>query len=121
MKRSRPPGTLYVAAEEGGPSKIGVAVDPTKRVRIVAQVCTGPLRLVWSMPHPDCMRAETLVCRMLAKKKHKKYRAYGASEWFDVSPERVIQAAQEAIHILEVKDLAAMRKLKAPKHWKRAT
>lgn len=116
----RRPGMVYVAAEEGGPSKIGVAVDPTKRVKVVRRVCAGPLTLVWMIPHPQCARVETLVCRILKKRRHKTFRALGNCEWFDVPPARVIAAAEEAIHILATKDMTAMKRLKAPKHWSRA-
>lgn len=116
MRQSRKPGTLYVAAEEGGPSKIGVAVDAERRVRIVAKQCPAPVRLVWSIPYADCRRAETLVCCILEARRHRGFRVEGNSEWFDVSPEQVIAAARRAMRILDRKDKAAMRRLKAFGH-----
>lgn len=97
MKPRRLPGTLYVAAEEGGPSKIGVAVRPEARVKVVARQCEAPVRLVWSMPVADCRRVETRVCKMLAKHRHRGYRVEGNREWFDLPPEQVIAAAEKAM------------------------
>lgn len=119
MRQSRRPCVVYVAVEEGGPSKIGVAVVPERRVRIVGKQCERPVRLVWSKPHADCMRVETLACRILAKHRHKEFRVEGNCEWFDVPPERVIAAAAQAIHILETDNRAAMKKWKCPPEWRR--
>lgn len=103
------PGTIYVAVEEDGPSKIGVAVDPAKRLKVVARQCDKPLRLVWSMPFPKCRQAETLVCRMLHRHRHKGFRVEGNSEWFDVPPERVIAAAENAMQAVDAQDAAPPR------------
>lgn len=112
MTPRRLPGTLYVAVEEGGPSKIGVAVQPEARVKVVARQCERPVRLVWSAPYADCRRAETLVCLILRKHRHPGFRVEGNSEWFDVPPERVIAAARRAMSILDRKDKAALRRLR---------
>lgn len=114
MRRSRLPCVVYVAFEEGGPSKIGVAVDAAKRIKIVARQCERPVRLVWSVPYADCRRAETLVCRILERRRHRGFRVEGNREWFDVPPELVIAAAERAIRILDTGDRAALRSLGAP-------
>lgn len=112
MRQSRKPGVVYVAVEEGGPTKIGVAVEPEARVKVLAKQGKRPVRLVWDMPHAECHRVERLVCRMLEKHRHPEFRVVGNSEWFDVPPERVIAAARRAMGMVDRKDKAAMRKLK---------
>jgi hypothetical protein len=97
VRQFRKPGTLYVAVEDGGPSKIGVAVEPERRVRVIAKQCPAPVRLVWSMPHADCHRVETRVRKMLAKHRHAGFRVEGNTEWFDLPPEQVIAAAEKAM------------------------
>lgn len=116
-------GAVYVAVEEGGPSKIGVAVEPEVRVKVIARTCKVPMRLVWSAERPDCHRVETLVRRLLAKRLHKTFRPAGHGEWFDLPAEKVVAAAQRAIRILDTGDTEAMRKLKAPwlKHERSGT
>lgn len=120
MRRARNPSVIYVAVEDGGPSKVGVAVDPTKRLSVVARQCDRPVRLVWSKAYAQCRQAETLVCRMLEKRRHRGFRVEGNREWFDVSPERVIAAAEQAMRILDAQDRTALRDLRAPGFQSRA-
>ena len=101
---------VYVIAPSAdGPSKIGVAADPRKRLGALQTGSPVPLSLHYVEPIGNAAATvEREVHRVLATK-----RCSGGSEWFNVAPEEariVIRAAAAAADVL-IDDAANLREL----------
>ena len=104
------PVFVYViAASPAGPSKIGVAAEPRKRLGALQTGSHVPLSLHYVEPIGDAAATvEREVHRALATK-----RCSGGSEWFNVAPEEariVIRAAAAAADVL-IDDAANLHEL----------
>lgn len=84
---------VYVAGSGKGPKKVGVAIDPPRRLRALATGHGRPLRLLFSAPVPAefaAMDVERRAHWLLRERK-----THG--EWFDVSAKAAIDAVERAI------------------------
>jgi hypothetical protein len=87
-----------IAPSPTGPSKIGIAFDPMKRLRTLQTASSTALNLYFSEPIGGHAKVvEKVVHRALAGK-----RCSGGQEWFDVRPEEAHSAVQAAAAALNV-------------------
>ena len=106
-----------IASSESGPSKIGVAADPKKRLKQLQTGSYFPLSLHYVEPIGNAAEAvERAAHRTLAAK-----RSGGGREWFDVTPTEartVVRAAAAAAGAL-FDDTATLRDLETRSvlHW----
>ncbi|MCJ2080159.1 GIY-YIG nuclease family protein [Methylobacterium sp. J-090] len=100
-----PRPSVYVIQAEGGPVKIGVAVDPAKRLRVLRTGTPFPLRLA----HVEMIDASIHAIAVERAAHTLLAAAHAHGEWFHVSVEDALTAVQAAIREVQSREPAQVR------------